>query len=947
MTFGVNFAAIFDAFQRFVNAPFQEKRGILEHEQHLLLINSADILVTAHIEKKRNSADQNERELADALDAYRDVLRRSRKRGIASAWAKFEATYSTVKHRPLEKEQQHRFIHNEKRKFDDMISEAEHRGHSEESGLSNQLKTMRDLLQQAQEVGIIAAWEELEAWKNVVAQIEQQASYLEVREAILSLVTASPQQIREIFEQKQHLLLVDGSVELINLLTQEAQQKDETDIANQLANIGRLVQQAHEVGIAPILQALDTMDISFVKHIPPSILPTLFAAVGDFIHAHGADEIRSVIEHHRDLLLNDDAESVLRQYIKDAKRQNQDQSLIELFERSLIVLRTIRHAGLEAAMALLNATAHSNDIVTEMGPTDAAPQDIQATILQWGSIRNYREQRRFLEAHLELLDAGLEAHLQIMFERDRMHEEVLREEEKWISPTDAQVMQMIRERITLIRDIRSRGGTIQAIRDRYINAFTGFALDLPDWLEPIEEQYQLLVERDDSSEKLSPVIQQMLVDLFRPALARAQQEASLAPEILAEIYTRLGQSLSSIDSIHQNEAIEEAIPYLEAALAVYTAEQYPQCWAHGQYCLAGAYFSRISNDRQDNLERARRASESALLFITREIDPSIWAELQQNLGTIYQERNSGDLDENLERSIEYYNASLTVFVRDTYPLAWAQTQSSLGGVYHKRAKGRKKEDQQLAVTYHEAALEIFTREQFPLQWAQIWSNLNILLHEKVSDNPSKEEDLQSIIAKEKEVLEVFSREHFPKRWANTQNNLGALFADLATGDPDTVLAQAFQHWEAALQVRTRAAFPLEFQHTHLNMAQTAHWIIANRALEQGNEQAVRDAYALAHQHYLLAREVQADFGWLTTNPQARAILQGSVNDMYLRDAWCLVQIGDLLGAIVALEAGRAQALAEAQAIAGTQLDGVCEVHRDQFMTVGRNCKALIRVMIDL
>src|SRR5439155_24704960 len=69
------------------------------------------------------------------------------------------------------------------------------------------------------------------------------------------------------------------------------------------------------------------------------------------------------------------------------------------------------------------------------------------------------------------------------------------------------------------------------------------------------------------------------------------------------------------------------------------------------------------------------------------------------------------------------------------------------------------------------------------------------------------------------------------------------------------------------------------------------------------------------------------------NPQARAVLQESVNDMYLRDAWCLLQIGDLRGAIVALEAGRAQALAEAQAITGVQLENVCIAHRELFTAV--------------
>jgi CHAT domain-containing protein len=971
--------SVSEAFQELVNAPIQEKPAILQRKKHLLLTDIADRIAIALIENHRKSDDPDERRLTDYLEAHRHLLRRCRESGTAVIWVELEAIreaherlsndgtskailYALMafykapfsqKRWILEQEQHYLLTDTADRLLTNMIEEAEQSNDAEPLKAVAQLNTVRDLLRQARKIGIAAAWEELEAWKNVLAQIEPEASYFEVREAILQLALASPQQAREILESKQHLLLVNGSVQLIDLLAQEAQQKDQPELANRLLNTGKLIRQIQESGIAIVLEALAALDNPALTGITPADLAAVSAALRDFIFADGREEMRQVVERHQDVLLNDIAEYLLKLHIKGVKQQNKDETgenLQQRLEHSLLFLRVIRQSGLGAVMALIDAAAHSDEIsseetFSENRSTMTTAKDTLSIIQQWASIRNYREQRRFLETHPELLDGGLEAHLQIMFERERVQEEALHEEQKWISSMDAEILQLIRERIVLLRDIRSRGGTIQAIRDGYVNAFTGFALDLPDWLEQVEDQYQLLIIRDEPADVSSPTAQ-MIVDLLRPALGRARHDVSLASEILAELYMRLGRFLSGLDSIRANEAVEEAIPYLEAALTVYTSERYLNHWADIQFCLAGVYFDRISNDRQDNLELARLACENALLFFTSETHPSTWAKLQENLGLIYQERASGNAHENLDSSINHSNAALTVFVRATYPLEWAHIQVVLGNTYHKRSDKQlwsvKKGNQQLAIAYIKAALEVFTREEFPIQWAGALHNLNTLLHETVQNNQFVDNHLQQIIFSDKEILEVFTQDLFPRRWAMVHNSLGTLYADLATDDAsDNNLKQAIQHLEATLQIYTRETFPLDFQHTHLNIAQLAHWKMANSALEKGDKQAAYNAYALAHHHYALARDVQAELGWLTANSQTRAILQGSVNEMYLRDAWCLLQIGDLCGAIVALEVGRAQALAEYQAIADAQLEKVCTLHREHFIAARQSLQSTL------
>ena len=67
------------------------------------------------------------------------------------------------------------------------------------------------------------------------------------------------------------------------------------------------------------------------------------------------------------------------------------------------------------------------------------------------------------------------------------------------------------------------------------------------------------------------------------------------------------------------------------------------------------------------------------------------------------------------------------------------------------------------------------------------------------------------------ALQVRTREAFPVDWAMTQNNLGTAYGDLPTGDRAANLKQAIACFEAALQVYTREAFPVDWAMTQNNL----------------------------------------------------------------------------------------------------------------------------------
>ena len=81
-----------------------------------------------------------------------------------------------------------------------------------------------------------------------------------------------------------------------------------------------------------------------------------------------------------------------------------------------------------------------------------------------------------------------------------------------------------------------------------------------------------------------------------------------------------------------------------------------------------------------------------------------------------------------------------------------------------------------------------------------------------SDLPAgdRQANLERAIACYEAALQVYTREAFPVNWATTQNNLGNAYNNLPAGDRQANLERAIACYEAALQVYTREAFPVDW-----------------------------------------------------------------------------------------------------------------------------------------
>ena len=262
--------------------------------------------------------------------------------------------------------------------------------------------------------------------------------------------------------------------------------------------------------------------------------------------------------------------------------------------------------------------------------------------------------------------------------------------------------------------------------------------------------------------------------------------------------------------------LESAIGFFEAALTVYTLEDFREYWATTQNNLAAAYRNRIKGSRADNLESAIGFFEAALTVYTLKDFPEDWAMTQNNLAIAYYDRINGSRADNLESAIGFFEAALTVYTLKDFPEDWAMTQNNLAIAYYDRIKGSRADNLESAIGFYEAALTVYTLKDFPEDWAMTQNNLAIAYYDRIKG--SRADNLESAIGFYEAALTVRTLEDFREYWAMTQNNLAAAYYDRIKGSRADNLESAIGFYEAALTVRTLEDFREYWAMTQNNLA---------------------------------------------------------------------------------------------------------------------------------
>jgi CHAT domain-containing protein/tetratricopeptide (TPR) repeat protein len=411
------------------------------------------------------------------------------------------------------------------------------------------------------------------------------------------------------------------------------------------------------------------------------------------------------------------------------------------------------------------------------------------------------------------------------------------------------------------------------------------------------------------------------------------------------------------------ENLELAIACERAALEVYTEADFPVDWALAQNNLGNTYSDRVLGERADNIERAIACYEAALHVRRRESLPQDWAATRLNMGSAYSERIREDHGENVERAIACYTDALAVFTQDALPLEWAKTQNNLGSAYTGRSRGESGENLDRAILCYQATLEVYTRESLPQDWARAQANLGNVLYGRIRGD--RAENLEQAIAHSSAALEVYTREAFPLDWAHGQINLARSFAQRVRGDRRANLDQAVACLHGALSVYTQADAPVEWARAQHNLGMVhAEWGDAfpqerDTQLEQAvgcyrqalmvrtleadpadhrqtllvlaEAEAGRARWEAAHDAYGQARAAEDLLLALSAGARGQDDVLREGRDAGTRHAYTLVRLGRLEEALVAVERGRARALAETRALAAADPARIRdEARRDRY-----------------
>ncbi len=424
-------------------------------------------------------------------------------------------------------------------------------------------------------------------------------------------------------------------------------------------------------------------------------------------------------------------------------------------------------------------------------------EDLSHVLATWLALPTHREQRRFLTAHTELLHPPSAALLnELLAQEANNSKEALR----------------LRGALALLEDAQRRGGSAEAIRQTYVDAHGGFALDLPPWLEAVEQQLSEL-RREGQPHQTA----QAYIDLLRDALVQAQHAPDVAPETLATVQHELAVAWQEHAQTDRAQAYETVITLCEAALHTYTLVRYPRQYADIQNTLGRTYQRRVMGSRRENMELAIACHQRALSVFTLHDFPVEYAHSNKYLGQVYWQRSEGERRENLEQAIACYQQALRIFTREAFPEEHARTLHILGVVYAQRSEGERRENLEQAIACYREALHVLTLADHPLEYAHAHNNLGLFYWQR--SEGERRENLEQAIACYQQALLVCTLEAFPYEYARLQNNLGAIYFARISGKRSNNVEQAIAYYRAALRVWTLDAFSLQYAKVQNNLGE--------------------------------------------------------------------------------------------------------------------------------
>jgi CHAT domain-containing protein/tetratricopeptide (TPR) repeat protein len=634
------------------------------------------------------------------------------------------------------------------------------------------------LFKDIREIGLAAAWEAF-----IDALIEDNTGSL-VETAFDKFTSAATLEEKKlVFEQERFLLLSETAELLWQRAFTWALQRDDADRGKMIDSL-RLIRAFLDLQRGgDDEEAWKLFEASNQQHIEE-----INNALNALSRAETLEDVRTILEENQACLLTEEADQFLDFLIQDIGANGDDPTYLHFLVQTRDLLLHAHIVGIKQAIKD-KATLVHNALVYEQQFTYLLENWLQATTV--------RTKRRFLEQHLEIVQPHSATLVQ------NIEADTVDAEEAFILHTHA----------SILNEILQRGGTIQAVRETYVNRTGGFALDLPLWLEEVEHQLETLVEQ--------PSNRITCIQLLRMAIIHAQQDANVAPETLAELQNILGVILRDTPESDPLYAanLEEALAMHTAALQTFTVAHYPYQHAQTQHEVGMSYIHRVEGSQPENLERAIVCYTAALQILNRTDSPMEWALAQINLGEIYRRRIAGDKRHNLEQALACQEAAQEVYQRSTFPMEWAQIQINLAMILGERIEGIRRENMERSIKCCQQALQVYTRDAFPLEWATTHALLGATYTElsDVCAVDVHKEVIEHTLEHYRQAEQILTSQSYPDIWAIIQQGLMASYTTQIDGHKANGLQQAIVLGESALHVLTRESQPQEWAGIHYRL----------------------------------------------------------------------------------------------------------------------------------
>lgn len=373
-----------------------------------------------------------------------------------------------------------------------------------------------------------------------------------VMAAVQRLVTAqNDEEQRQVLENEQALLLTPDADGMFSRLAARARQAEDDRLAGQLETLRALLFEAQVVGVR-------------------SAWAKLAAS------RERAAAAAQASERQRLAAAQSSQGSALEEQVKEMSEEER-QALLEKYAAP--PLKVVYDTGPDAMGGLSWGVTASSESAR-----------FRTTSLEsWLMLTSFRDQRRFLEKHPELLGPESTQHL------DQLRTVLRRNADTLLSmagrpPDDiAEAFRDLHAHAELLDDVQARGGNVQAVRDAYVDAHGGFTVDLPQWAEDVLLRLAHPAPAHDGTG-----LQESRTVLLREAVARAEQDPAVAAETLAEFRNELGRTLARHPAEPRQLSAADSLHW--QALQVFEPERYPRQWLRTGLLKAAVEDELISHE---------------------------------------------------------------------------------------------------------------------------------------------------------------------------------------------------------------------------------------------------------------------------------------------------------------------------------------------------------------